>query len=64
MPRPDEKQDHLGLIVLDEPSARQSDAHVLSLQMRYTSKQPMASTLPTVGIPNLPIEKRHVLISL
>lgn len=50
VPRPDGKQDHLGLIVLDEPSARQSDAHVLSLQMRYTSKQPMASTLPTVNI--------------
>ena len=48
VPRPDGREDSLGLIVLDEPSSRQSDPHVLNLQMRYTSKQPMATSLPTV----------------
>lgn len=56
VPRPDGKDDHLGLSVLDEPSARQSDAHVLSLQMRYTSKQPVASSLPTVHIHEIRIQ--------
>lgn len=48
VPRPDGKEDSLGLTVLDEPSSRQSDPHVLNLQMRYTSKQSMATSLPTV----------------
>lgn len=48
VPRPDGKEDNLGLIVLDEPSSKQSDPHVLNLQMRYTSKQPMATSLPSV----------------
>jgi len=48
VPRPDGKVDHLGLDVLDEPSAKQSDPHVLNLQMRYSSKQPVATSLPTV----------------
>ena len=48
VPRPDGKEESLGLTVLDEPSSRQSDPHVLNLQMRYTSKQPMATTLPSV----------------
>ncbi|CAF0821605.1 unnamed protein product [Adineta ricciae] len=47
VPRPDGKEDNLGLTVLDEPSSRQSDAHVLALQMKYTSKQPIASSLLT-----------------
>ncbi|CAF1006712.1 unnamed protein product [Adineta steineri] len=47
VPRPDGKVDNLGLIVLDEPSSKQSDPHVLSLKMRYTSKQSISSTLPT-----------------
>ena len=48
VPRPDGKEDSLGLVVLDEPSSSQSDPHILNLQMRYTSKQPMATSLPTV----------------
>ena len=48
VPRPDGKADTLGLTVLDEPSSRQSDPHVLNLQMRYTSDKPMATPLPTV----------------
>ncbi|CAF5123989.1 unnamed protein product, partial [Rotaria sp. Silwood1] len=47
VPRPDGKEDYLGLVVVDEPSSKQSDPHVLSLQMRYTSKQPVASSLLT-----------------
>ncbi|CAF0870134.1 unnamed protein product [Adineta steineri] len=47
VPRPDGKEDLLGLTVLDEPSSRQSDPHVLGLQMRYTSKQPMATSVPS-----------------
>jgi len=47
VPRPDGKEDSLGLIVLDEPSSRQSDPHVLNLQMRYTSDKPMTTALPS-----------------
>lgn len=47
VPRPDGKEDGLGLTVLDEPSAKQSDPHVLNLQMRYTSKQPIGTALPS-----------------
>ena len=49
VPRPDGKEDALGLIVLDEPSSKQSDPHVLGLEMRYKSKQPIATNLPSVG---------------
>jgi intraflagellar transport protein 46 len=48
VPRPDGKEDSLGLIVLDEPSSKQSDPHVLGLKMRYTSNKPMATNLPSV----------------
>ena len=48
VPRPDGKEDSLGLTVLDEPSSKQSDPHVLGLQMLYTSNQPVAKSLPTV----------------
>jgi intraflagellar transport protein 46 len=48
VPRPDGKVDSLGLTILDEPSSKQSDPHVLNLQMRYTSKQPIATSLPSV----------------
>mmetsp|Transcript_12940 Transcript_12940/g.17031 ORF Transcript_12940/g.17031 Transcript_12940/m.17031 type:complete len:386 (+) Transcript_12940:271-1428(+) len=37
--RPDGKQDDLGLKVLDEPAATQSDATVLELQLRAVSKK-------------------------
>lgn len=39
MTRPDDKPDTLGLTVLDEPSTKQSDPHVLDLQLRTHAKQ-------------------------
>ena len=37
--RPDGKNEALGLAVLDEPAAKQSDPSVLELQLRAISKQ-------------------------
>lgn len=39
VPRPDGKEDDLGLKILDEPSAQQSDPTVLELQLRAMSKK-------------------------
>jgi hypothetical protein len=39
VPRPDGKEDGLGLRFLDEPSANQSDPTVLELQLRAKSKK-------------------------
>ncbi|KAE9308798.1 hypothetical protein PF008_g20876 [Phytophthora fragariae] len=39
IPRPDGQADQLGLKMLDEPSLNQSDATVLDLQLRSTSKK-------------------------
>ncbi|XP_052639747.1 intraflagellar transport protein 46 homolog isoform X1 [Harpia harpyja] len=39
VPRPDGKTDNLGLLVLDEPSTKQSDPTVLSLWLTENSKQ-------------------------
>ena len=39
VPRPDGQKDNLGLQVLDEPAAAQSDATVLELQLRAVSKK-------------------------
>ena len=39
VPRPDDRADLLGLQVLDEPAAAQSDATVLELQLRAVSKK-------------------------
>ncbi|XP_009894243.1 PREDICTED: intraflagellar transport protein 46 homolog [Charadrius vociferus] len=39
VPRPDGKPDNLGLLVLDEPSTKQSDPTVLSLWLTESSKQ-------------------------
>lgn len=39
VPRPDGKPDNLGLLVLDEPSTKQSDPTVLSLWLTENSKQ-------------------------
>ncbi|NXG49566.1 IFT46 protein, partial [Psilopogon haemacephalus] len=39
VPRPDGKADNLGLLVLDEPSTKQSDPTVLSLWLTEDSKQ-------------------------
>lgn len=39
VPRPDDKEDHLGLKFLDEPASSQSDPTVLELQLRAMSKK-------------------------
>lgn len=39
VPRPDGRPDHLGLLVLDEPSTKQSDPAVLSLWLTENSRQ-------------------------
>jgi intraflagellar transport protein 46 len=39
VPRPDKKEEDLGLTFLDEPSASQSDPTVLELQLRAISKK-------------------------
>lgn len=39
MPRPDDKEDGLGLRYLDEPASNQSDPTVLELQLRAKSKK-------------------------
>lgn len=40
VPRPDGKPDGLGLLLLDEPSVKQSDPNVLSLWLSEETKQP------------------------
>ena len=51
VPRPDQRQDVLGISVLDEPAANQSDPNVLDLQLRAISKQaaPRALTVKTLS---------------
>ncbi|SPQ93183.1 unnamed protein product (mitochondrion) [Plasmodiophora brassicae] len=48
VPRPDGKPDGLGLVVLDEPGANQTDPTVLDLQLRVLSKQSTSATAVTV----------------
>ncbi|XP_038128223.1 intraflagellar transport protein 46 homolog [Cyprinodon tularosa] len=48
VPRPDGKPDNLGLLVLDEPSAKQSDPTVLSLWLSEETKQHGATELKKV----------------
>ncbi|KXS18107.1 hypothetical protein M427DRAFT_29854 [Gonapodya prolifera JEL478] len=63
IPRPDGKPDTLGLTVLDEPAAKQSDPHVLSLQLRSLSKTTNSSpptTVPTVAISSLAQNSKSV----
>nr|CAD7409798.1 unnamed protein product [Timema poppensis] len=45
IPPPDDRPDQAGLQVLDEPCARQSDPHVLHLQLRAVAKQSSAKTV-------------------
>ncbi|KAK7497104.1 hypothetical protein BaRGS_00011634 [Batillaria attramentaria] len=52
IPRPDQKPDTLGLTVLDEPCAKQSDPTVLDLQLRAISKQTTAKTLVVKSLEN------------
>lgn len=49
VPRPDGKPDFLGLKVLDEPAARQSDPTVLTLQLRQHSKEAPGNKAEMVG---------------
>lgn len=50
VPRPDSISDKLGLIVLDEPCAKQSDPTVLDLQLRAISKE---TTYKSVAVKSL-----------
>ena len=43
--RPDGKKENLGLTMLDEPAAKQSDPSVLELQLRAISKQSSAKSV-------------------
>ncbi|KAJ4942227.1 hypothetical protein JOQ06_012093 [Pogonophryne albipinna] len=47
VPRPDGKEDSLGLLFLDEPSVKQSDPTVLSLWLSEESKQHGATEVHT-----------------
>lgn len=62
VPRPDGKEDYLGLAVVDEPSSRQSDPHVLKLQIYHTSKQPISTNLTTVRKIKYPIQIIAILL--
>ena len=55
-PRPDGQPDKLGLTVLDEPAAQQTDATVLDLQLRAISTQ--AALQPTV-VPSIENAAAH-----
>ncbi|VDP86178.1 unnamed protein product [Echinostoma caproni] len=48
VPRPDGKPDNLGLLVLDEPCANQSDPTVLDLHLRALSKQSASKKMVSV----------------
>ncbi|KAK6173616.1 hypothetical protein SNE40_017034 [Patella caerulea] len=58
--RPDGKPDTLGLTVLDEPCAKQSDPTVLDLQLRAISKQTMAKQLIVKSLDNAEKNPKHV----
>lgn len=47
---PDNKSDNLGLTLLDEPSTKQSDPHVLDLQLRTHAKQSLDKPAPVHSI--------------
>uniref|UniRef100_A0A3Q3J2V2 Intraflagellar transport protein 46 homolog n=1 Tax=Monopterus albus TaxID=43700 RepID=A0A3Q3J2V2_MONAL len=51
VPRPDGKADGLGLLVLDEPSVKQSDPTVLSLWLSEETKQHGAAKVTSVASP-------------
>lgn len=52
IPRPDGKQDMIGLNVLDEPCVQQSDPTVLDLQLRAISKQTTAKQIVVKSLPD------------
>ncbi|XP_074417507.1 intraflagellar transport protein 46 homolog isoform X2 [Larus michahellis] len=52
VPRPDGKPDNLGLLVLDEPSTKQSDPTVLSLWLTENSKQHNVTQIKVKSLEN------------
>ncbi|XP_066495550.1 intraflagellar transport protein 46 homolog isoform X2 [Tiliqua scincoides] len=52
VPRPDGKADNLGLLVLDEPSTKQSDPTVLSLWLTENSKQHNVAQIKVKSLEN------------
>uniref|UniRef100_A0A8C4YU43 Intraflagellar transport protein 46 homolog n=1 Tax=Gopherus evgoodei TaxID=1825980 RepID=A0A8C4YU43_9SAUR len=52
VPRPDGKPDNLGLLVLDEPSTKQSDSTVLSLWLTENSKQHNVAQIKVKSLEN------------
>ncbi|XP_052553280.1 intraflagellar transport protein 46 homolog [Tympanuchus pallidicinctus] len=52
VPRPDGKPDNLGLLVLDEPSTKQSDPTVLSLWLTENSKQHNVTQIKVKSVEN------------
>ncbi|CAH8829952.1 unnamed protein product [Trichobilharzia szidati] len=60
VPRPDGKQDHLGLLVLDEPCANQSDPTVLDLQLRALSKQTTSKQVTVRSIEDAEQQKKAI----
>ncbi|XP_072210973.1 intraflagellar transport protein 46 homolog isoform X2 [Excalfactoria chinensis] len=52
VPRPDGKPDNLGLLVLDEPSTKQSDPTVLSLWLTENSKQHNITQIKVKSVEN------------
>eukprot|EP00698_Gefionella_okellyi_P013684 TRINITY_DN3766_c0_g1_i1.p1 TRINITY_DN3766_c0_g1~~TRINITY_DN3766_c0_g1_i1.p1 ORF type:complete len:360 (+),score=77.63 TRINITY_DN3766_c0_g1_i1:52-1131(+) len=61
IPRPDGEADNLGLIVLDEPAANQSDPTVLDLQLRAFTKQSGLQPMVVRSVENA--EKNPKMIS-
>lgn len=65
VPRPDGKDELLGLVVVDEPSSNQSDPHVLDLFFRTLSKQSGVENIqPTVCITSYLCLIVSIIISL
>ncbi|KAL0244475.1 hypothetical protein GEMRC1_008559 [Eukaryota sp. GEM-RC1] len=59
-PRPDEKQESLGILVLDEPELKQSDPVVLELQLRSKLKTSGNDKVVVGKIENAEKNTRHV----
>eukprot|EP00516_Mucochytrium_quahogii_P007275 CAMPEP_0203759770 /NCGR_PEP_ID=MMETSP0098-20131031/12946_1 /ASSEMBLY_ACC=CAM_ASM_000208 /TAXON_ID=96639 /ORGANISM=" , Strain NY0313808BC1" /LENGTH=440 /DNA_ID=CAMNT_0050652945 /DNA_START=419 /DNA_END=1737 /DNA_ORIENTATION=- len=60
VPRPDMQGDDLGLKVLDEPAANQSDATVLDLQLRAISKKSVRNPMIVRSIENANNDKKAI----
>ncbi|KAK3587700.1 hypothetical protein CHS0354_042487 [Potamilus streckersoni] len=60
IPRPDNKPDTLGLSVLDEPCAKQSDPVVLDLQLRAISKQSTDKKLIVKSLESAEKNPKHI----